>query len=81
MWASHRGTTDGVGGIVTTDPGGSDGYSWSEDINTRTVVGEGCTCVGDIGRSDADSLQSIKSHKDNVYCVTIHNVMVTVEQN
>lgn len=37
---SHGGSGDGVDGGWGSDPGGLDGASWGEDVDTFTVVGE-----------------------------------------
>lgn len=36
----HRGSGDGVGGVVRPDPGGEDSYPGGEDVDDRAVVGE-----------------------------------------
>ena len=58
MRGSHRSTGDGVGGFVSSVPGGEDVESWGENIDTFTVVGEVGSLVAKGRCTDSDGLVS-----------------------
>ncbi len=57
MWAGHGGSTDGVGCIRVTNPSRSDVYTWGEDVDAGTIVGERCTGITDVGGTNGDGLK------------------------
>lgn len=56
MWAGHTGTTDGVCGGSSPDPGTGDVDTWGEYVYACSVIGEICSLVVDIGGANSDSL-------------------------
>lgn len=54
--AGHRGTRDGVGGLVTTVPGGEDVESGRKDVDALAVVGEVGAVVPKGGGTDGHGL-------------------------
>jgi hypothetical protein len=55
---SHRGTRDGVGGVLRADPGGQDVETGSEDVIALSEVGEVRTLVVQGGSTDSDGILS-----------------------
>lgn len=56
MRSCHGGSRDVVSGRGGSNPSGDDVLSRSEYVNNGTVVGEGCTSIGDGGCSDGYDL-------------------------
>ena len=54
----HRGTGDGVGGVLAADPGGEDAQARGEDVSALAVVGEVGTAVVESRSADGDGLLS-----------------------
>jgi hypothetical protein len=55
---SHRGTRDGVGGMLRADPGGQDVETGGEDVIALSEVGEVRTLVVQGGSTDSDGVGS-----------------------
>jgi hypothetical protein len=53
---SHRGTGDGVDGVLAADPGGLDVETGGEDVVALAVVGEVGTLIGESAGTDGDGL-------------------------
>ena len=58
MGGGHRGTRDGVGGILAADPGGEDAQARGEDVSALAVVGEVGTAVVEGRSANGDGLLS-----------------------
>jgi hypothetical protein len=52
----HRGTGDGVDGVLAADPGGLDVKTRGEDVVALAVVGEVGTLIGESAGTDGDGL-------------------------
>jgi hypothetical protein len=55
---SHRGTGDGVDGVLAADPGGLDVKTGGEDVVALAVVGEVGTLIGESAGTNGDGLLS-----------------------
>jgi hypothetical protein len=53
---SHRGTGDGVDGVLAANPGGLDVKTGGEDVVALAVVGEVGTLIGESAGTDGDGL-------------------------
>lgn len=58
MRRSHRGTRDGVGGVLGANPGGKNVKTWGKDVIALSVVGEVGTFIVEGGGTDSDSILS-----------------------
>ena len=56
MRAGHGGTTDGVGGVVASNPRGCNRDSRCKDVNTGTVVGEVGASIGAVCGTNGEGL-------------------------
>lgn len=54
----HRGTGDGVDGVLASNPGGLNVKAWGKDVIALAVVGEVGTLVGESASTDSDSVLS-----------------------
>ena len=56
VWRGHRGTGDGVDGVLGADPGGLDVETWSKDVVALAVVGEVSTLIGESAGTNSNCL-------------------------
>lgn len=45
VWGSHRGTGNGIDGVLAADPSGLDVETWGKDVVALAVVGEVSTLI------------------------------------